>query len=144
VNDFAVASARQIEASREDIARIIATLPWVAIAVRPPNIVTIAGVVALARVTSVVASVAVVVAVAPLVVVVLDARGAWSTSERERVIVIAVTPVSVSRVACVVVIPRVEVEHRLPPRPAFGRCCFVNGLRRCSREALAATERQDY
>jgi hypothetical protein len=86
---------------------------------------------------------AVIISVAPFVVVIVDPRGAWSTPERERVIVIAVALVSVSRVACVVVITRVEVEHRLPPRPAFGRCCVVDRLRRCSREALAATERQD-
>jgi len=137
VDDLAVAPARQIEPSREHIAWVDVALPGLAIAVRPARIVTIAMIVTVAGIT------AVIIPVAPFVVVVVDPRSAWSTSERERVIVIAVALVSVSRVACVVVITRVEVEHRLPPRPAFGRCCFVNRLRRCSREALAATERQD-
>jgi cytochrome c biogenesis protein CcdA len=105
-------------------------VPRVEIPIRPARIITIAMVGVVAGVTPIITP------VAPLVVVIVDLRGAWSTSERERVIVIAVSLVFVSRVACVVAITRIEVEHRLPPRPAFGRCCFVSRLRRCSREAL--------
>ena len=77
-----------------------------------------------------------VIPVAPLVVVIVDPKGACSALEREPVIVIAFALISVSRVACVVVITRVEVEHRLPLRPAFGRCCFVSRLSGDVRERL--------
>lgn len=51
MDDFAGATARQIEISREDIARVSATVARIAIAVCPARIATIAVVVALARVT---------------------------------------------------------------------------------------------
>jgi hypothetical protein len=83
-------------------------------------------------------TIAMIVAVAPLVVVIVDPRGAWSTSERERVIVIAVALVLVSRVACVVAITRVEVEHRLPPRPVW--LCAAHAASICSVAGQAHAE----
>jgi hypothetical protein len=62
--------ARQIEVSREDLARVGATIWRIAIAVRPPHIVTIAMVVTIAGI----------VPVTPIVVVILNPRGTGATS----------------------------------------------------------------
>lgn len=82
---------------------------------------------------------------APLVVVILDSMGAWSTAERERVVVIPVAlgpATRVSRIACVVVVTRVEI-HDSPPsgHNSAGVARVEMAQARWSREAMAATKR---
>jgi hypothetical protein len=90
VDDFALATAREIEISRENIAGVGTTLARIAIVVCPARIVTIAVVLSFMDVTPVI------VPVAPFVMMILDANGTGTTAERERVITIALALVSVS------------------------------------------------
>jgi hypothetical protein len=120
VDDVTVAPARQIEASREHVSRVVPAVPRIVVAVRPASIITIPVVGALAFVT-------VIVAVAPIVML-LDARRARSAPGRQRIIiVIALAFVPITRVAgisCVTVVTRIEVH-----KPSAGQTFAVLGNR---------------
>jgi len=72
-DDFAVASAGQIEAAREHVARVGPAVPWVAIALGPARILPVAVVGALAPIMPLIVPVA-------TVVMLLDARDAGAAS----------------------------------------------------------------
>jgi hypothetical protein len=74
-----------------------------------------------------------IVSVAAVVVVILNPVGTRPTPKRQRITVVPVARISVTRVSeipCVIVVTRIEVHDSPPLRPQIGRRCTSDGLRR--------------
>lgn len=133
VNDFAVTAARQVEPARKHVARVGATIPWIAIALRPARIIAIAVVRTVTSIMSIVVTVTV-------IVMRLDLRRTRSSSERQRVVIVtAVAPVPVSgvtQIACVIVIARIEVHTPSTGQFRAGLLVSTMDSGGCTREAI--------
>jgi hypothetical protein len=107
VDDFAVTAAGQIEPAGKHVARVGATVPRLAIALRPARIGAIAVVRTVTRIMPVIVTVA-------TVMMRLDLRSTRSASERQRVVIwtaFAFVPVAaVAQIAWVIVVARIEVH----------------------------------
>jgi hypothetical protein len=107
VDDFAVTAAGQIEPAGKNVARVGATVPRLAIALRPARIIAIAVVRTATRIMPVIVT-------AATVMMRLDLRRTRSASERQPVVIVtavAFVPVTaVARIAWVIVVARIEVH----------------------------------